>query len=169
MTREYSESRSEENLQEICNMDTESFFLQVDSSLVLVLNRNWSTVSCAFLEHIPICSTWREPSQQAWSLLHDLNHSTGNGGTGSNFWSPVWSLLCTLTYQSSFSFSLFQGLHLCTPSLVRYMILHHPAFCCLEKILCTHAVAEAGLWLPVYPHPFSIWISADSKWKKLSS
>lgn len=57
ISRKYNESTSEEKLQEKCNMDTESFFLQADSSPVLVPIRNWSTVLCAFREHILIYST----------------------------------------------------------------------------------------------------------------
>lgn len=60
----------------------------------------------------------------------------------------------------------FQRLHLCIPSLVSYSIIHHPAFCCLEKIFCTQAVAEAGLWLSVHLHPFLIRISVDFKGKE---
>lgn len=70
-----------------------AIFLQADSSLVLVPIRNRSTVPCAFLEHILIYSTWKEPTQQAWSLLHDSNQSRGSGedwGVISEV--PVWSL-----------------------------------------------------------------------------
>lgn len=49
---------------------------------------------------------------------------------------------------------------------MRYSIIHHPAFCCLEKIFCTQAVAEAGLWLSVHLHPFLIRISVDFKGKE---
>lgn len=91
--------RADLKLQEKCNMDTEFFFLQGDSSLVLAPIRIWSTVLCASLEHIPIYSTWKEPGQQAQSLLHGSNQSADNGqdwGVISEV--PVWSLLYTLRY-----------------------------------------------------------------------
>lgn len=68
-----------------CNMDTESFFLQADSTLVLVPMRNCSTLLCAFLEHIPFVPPGRNPVSKPWACSMTQTKTQIMDRTGESF------------------------------------------------------------------------------------